>query len=52
MIKTYNIELEMSEELYEHWKGVLERSRAMYNDMSEILWEHRTEKLSKELIFS
>lgn len=46
MIKTYNIELEMSEELYEHWKGVLESSRSMYNDMSEILWEHRNEKLS------
>lgn len=36
----------MSKELYEHWKGVLESSRSMYNDMSEILWEHRTEKLS------
>ena len=46
MIKTYNIELEMSGELYEHWKCVLETARAMYNDMSEILWEHRTEKLS------
>ena len=46
MIKTYNIELDMSKELYEHWKGVLEMSRAMYNDMSEILWEHRTEKFS------
>ena len=46
MIKTYNIELDMSKELYEHWKGVLETARAMYNDMSEILWEHRNEKFS------
>lgn len=53
MIKTYNIEIVFeNEKEFEHWKNVLEMSRSMYNDMSEIVWQRRKEKFSLSFIHS